>query len=255
LARGAGRPAGRRGFTLLEILVIGIILILVAIGVIAFGALDQSGKVTKTTLANLRSMLADFDARTRLRDQPQRIWIGGTATNTNPAVDPPIDLWKTQVVLPSTGASVASGSTTRYDWGPVANTQIVLQYLSRMPENKQLMTKLPSKQIHGVAETNRGGKLMGPSGDTRIIDPPLVLDAWNNPIIFVGSDGLSGVRFDSQKSGAGTPTRRVTSTGVIADTPAVTAANRSKSWRPFFASAGPDGDFATGDDNVYSFEQ
>jgi hypothetical protein len=24
--------------------------------------------------------------------------------------------------------------------------------------------------------------------------------------------------------------------------------------RPFFASAGPDGDFATGDDNIYSFQ-
>jgi prepilin-type N-terminal cleavage/methylation domain-containing protein len=249
------RLAGRRGFTLLEILVvIGIILILVAIGVITFGALDQSPKVTKTTLANLQSMLADFDARTRLRDQPQRIWVGNSLTNTNPAVDPPIDLWKTQVVL-SNPSSVASGSPTRYTMDGVANTQIVLQFLSRMPENKQLMTKLPSKQIHGLAENNRGSKLTGPTGDTKVIDPPLVLDAWNNPVLFVGSDGLSGVRFESQKTGAGSPTRRVTSTGIVADSPAVTAANRSKSWRPFFASAGPDGDFSTGDDNLYSFEQ
>ena len=28
----------------------------------------------------------------------------------------------------------------------------------------------------------------------------------------------------------------------------------SRTGRPFFASAGPDGDFSTGDDNVYSFE-
>jgi hypothetical protein len=47
----------------------------------------------------------------------------------------------------------------------------------------------------------------------------------------------------------------VTSTGIIPGTGLVNPAERSKSWRPFFASAGPDGDFQTGDDNVYSFEQ
>ena len=124
-----------------------------------------------------------------------------------------------------------------------------------MPENKQLMTKLPSKQIHGMAETNRGPKLTGPSGDTKVIDPPLVLDAWNNPVLFVGSDGLSGVRFDSQKSGTGLPpTRRVTSTGIIptpAPSPPPTAPSpggRSSRRR------GRTGIFPTGDDNLYSFE-
>jgi hypothetical protein len=52
------------------------------------------------------------------------------------------------------------------------------------------------------------------------------LDAWGNPIIFVPAGGLAGVHVDPVRSPDG---------------------------RPFFASAGADGDFATGDDNLYSF--
>ena len=43
---------------------------------------------------------------------------------------------------------------------------------------------------------------------------------------------------------------RVTSVGVDVITAPLPATRR-----PFFASAGPDGDFRTGDDNLYSFDQ
>jgi prepilin-type N-terminal cleavage/methylation domain-containing protein len=245
----AMRPR-RGGFTLLEILVvIGIILLLVSIGVIGFRALDQSGKVTKTTLENLRSMFNEYEQRTKLREQPPSMWLDDSPAN--PANNPNANLWHAQVRL--TGpTSVNSGGDKRYDWGAVANTQIVLAYVTRIPENKQVMTKIPSKQVHGTADGDKGKKLT-PTGDEKTIDPPLVLDAWNNPIIFVGSDGLTGVTFTS-KSGE----FRVTSTGLVSAPTgggSVDPNTRSKSWRPFFASAGPDGDFHTGDDNVYSFEQ
>src|SRR5439155_14076356 len=190
-------------FTLLEILVvIGIIILLVAIGVIAFGALDQSPKVTRATLSNLQSMLSEYQAMTSLREQPPQIWRNNNPVSTAlPANN--ASLWGEQVFIDASGANVAGGGPRRYDWGPLGNTQLVYQFLLRLPNNKQLMTKLPSKQIHGVADTAspRGNKLMptGGGADPRKIDPPLILDAWNNPILFVGSDGLPGVTFESRK--------------------------------------------------------
>jgi prepilin-type N-terminal cleavage/methylation domain-containing protein len=248
----------RGGFTLLEILVvIGIILLLVSIGVIGFRALDQSGKVTKTTLENLRSMFNEYEQRTKLREQPGNMWFNGSLQTPKPAANPPIDLWRTPVVL-SGATSVNSGGDKRYDWDAIGNTQIVLGYVNRIPENKQVMTKIPSKQVHGTADGPKGSPpRLTPVGDEKLIDPPLVLDAWNNPIIFVGSDGLAGVTFKDRNNEK--DEFRVTSTGLVGPIPTgsgyVSAAERSKSWRPFFASAGPDGDFRTGDDNVYSFEQ
>ena len=257
------RLARRRGgFTLLEILVvIGIILLLVAIGVIAFGALDQSGKVTKTTLSNLQSMLAEFQAQTNLRDQPPFVWRAGTKAPTGatgPTGAPGASLWRDPAVIGTDAkhdGNVASGQPARYTWSAVANTQMVYQFLNRFPSNKQLMTKLPSKQVLGtIGQGDVRGDL---TGVERVIDPPLVLDAWSNPIVFVGSDGLAGVRYEAKKQGDGPPKpQRVTTAGIYdLKGSAYDTDGLPKSRRPFFASAGPDGDFKTGDDNVYSFEQ
>jgi hypothetical protein len=81
-------------------------------------------------------------------------------------------------------------------------------------------------------------------------------DGWGNPILFVPASGLH-VRV---LNGASTykptdatqnyiivsPEGSVSGNGTA--TPVVT-----KIGKPFWASAGPDGDFTKGDDNLYSF--
>jgi hypothetical protein len=59
---------------------------------------------------------------------------------------------------------------------------------------------------------------------------PIVLDLWGNPIWFVPAGALSVISANGHPHVVHSPGNR-----------------------PFFVSAGPDGDFRTGDDNVYSF--
>jgi prepilin-type N-terminal cleavage/methylation domain-containing protein len=87
---------------------------------------------------------------------------------------------------------------------------------------------------------------------------PVPLDGWGNPIIFVpgGELGISGVVEVNGRVPVGSG-GMVTSgdTGVPpGTTPLKTHTLVSPNGRPFFASAGPDGDFSRGDDNLYSFE-
>jgi prepilin-type N-terminal cleavage/methylation domain-containing protein len=70
---------------------------------------------------------------------------------------------------------------------------------------------------------------------------PVILDAWGNPIIIV----LGGV--------LGAPS--TATSGLMTAGGQVGIQVNSPDYHPFFASAGPDGDFSKGDDNLYSFEK
>jgi hypothetical protein len=76
---------------------------------------------------------------------------------------------------------------------------------------------------------------------------PVVLDGWGNPIIFVPPSGLSNVQVNVDSTIAA-----YKSTGNATLPQSVTI--QSPDGRPFWASAGPDGDFIRGDDNIYSFQ-
>lgn len=253
------RSLVRRGFSLLEILVvIGIILLLVGIAVLGFSALNPSGRATKVTLSNLHAMLGAYEAQAGLREQPQVVYVNNASrptTGTNAA-----SLWAHETTVPNPPgagqpdvADLTSGTANngRTMFDGVANAQRVYNFLNRIPSNKQSISAIPSKQVLGQVEgANRGGKLLGPTGNARQLEPPLILDAWSNPVVFVGSVGLTGVTFEAQRSGTGAPPRRkVTSVGIF--DPGVPTPQTA---RPFFASGGPDGNIRTGDDNVYSFE-
>jgi prepilin-type N-terminal cleavage/methylation domain-containing protein len=70
-----------------------------------------------------------------------------------------------------------------------------------------------------------------PSANSASVRIPL--DGWGNPIIFVPASGLTGVK--------------------LADGNYHTIV--SPDGLPFWASAGPDGNFTNGDDNIYSFQK
>jgi len=84
--------------------------------------------------------------------------------------------------------------------------------------------------------------------------PPVIfLDSWNNPILFVPASGLgTGANAVSVAGKATAPLGAVGLGSLTVGQP--TTIIKSSDNRPFWASAGPDGDFSTGDDNIYSFE-
>lgn len=73
---------------------------------------------------------------------------------------------------------------------------------------------------------------------------PIFLDAWGNPIIFVPGSGL--LVWSKSQAVQDTSTKQWYVKPILIQSP---------DKKPFFASAGPDGDFSNGDDNLYSFEQ
>jgi hypothetical protein len=104
---------------------------------------------------------------------------------------------------------------------------------------------------------------------------PVILDAWGNPIIFVPATGLIDVF-----SGAGSTDSSVAALplsnmppNVSRKLPPITSPEGQNdpnyttlplpkqpvgaraNGRPFFVSAGPDGNLSTGDDNIYSFDK
>jgi type II secretory pathway pseudopilin PulG len=90
---------------------------------------------------------------------------------------------------------------------------------------------------------------------------PVLIDGWGNPIIYVPATGLHVKLLNGQSSylasdpAAGTATQEF----IIISPEGSVSGNGSanpfvtRPGRPFFASAGPDGDFTKGDDNLYSF--
>lgn len=194
----------RKGFTLLEMLiVVGVILILVGLLLVGLRVLTTSSgaKATGQTLENLAAMLTEYGTARSLRE-----FQGG-----------PIEA----------PGSVQEGAAGRYSQA-VKETVEAYARMMQVPTIRQAMQRLPTDQLMSPEEAQKNGMRT---------DVRAVLDAWNNPIIYVPTGGLSGVNVaKSQRliTTSGEPTSRMN--------------------RPFFASAGPDGDFAKGDDNVYSFE-
>ncbi len=92
-----------------------------------------------------------------------------------------------------------------------------------------------------------------PTG-SRVADDavPVLLDGWGNPIIFVPG-GILGNGAAINADGTVIPGSGSMHSSAVSAPAGYQV--RSPDGRPFFASAGPDGDFSKADDNLYSFEK
>jgi prepilin-type N-terminal cleavage/methylation domain-containing protein len=224
------RRLDRNAFSLIEMLVvIGIILLLLTIGVLGFRHIERSNaeKQTKTTLAAADSMVQEMNAIGSLaaleglaNRSPTPIFTQGAVLNGTVSADRdnPGD-----VTLGKPGRdAVLQQNPPR----PSDNVQArVMRLLLSNPKNKTTVQTSPTSMLVTM-----------PAGYA----VPFLADAWGNPIIYVPSGGLAKVTFAN-----GAVNQTVTSTG---------QANNLQN-RGFWASAGPDGNFALGDDNLYSFQK
>jgi type II secretory pathway pseudopilin PulG len=264
-----------RAFTTLELLIaIAVLAILVGIAVLGARSIIGGSKIkdTKVRLESLAGMLTEFEAVTGegLKKQPAKMYYSPTPTPypTGPG-DEPLDIWydadpqtadlpignRVGQPLDNPGDvsadNVKNANSGRFRSTAVHNTQIVMGLITGIPAAQEMLGKLPPASLMG--NPNRDGTLnMGSltfiGGDNKAaLKPALVVDSWDNPIIFVPASGLRGVKLADHGP---TELHIITSKGVVEEAdPKIPAGVR-----PFFASPGPDGDFTTGDDNVYSFE-
>jgi prepilin-type N-terminal cleavage/methylation domain-containing protein len=218
---GSGQDVFRRqprgGFTLIEMLVvIGIILLLMTIGVLGFRSMERSNteKATRTALVNGEALLKEMNS------------VGALALIEGPAdaSQAPVYVTGSNVANPGAVGSTGSGRTAA-----ITNCQKMMRVLRANPKNRTAIANLPSNLL-----------MPTPSGGTPY-DPPVLIDAWGFPLIYVPSGGMTGVNFADN----GATNQTITSSG----------ATNSPQNRGFWASAGPDGDFSTGGDNLYSFGQ
>ena len=209
----------RRGFTLIEILVVlGIIAALIAMLFLGFKYVGKSSRdnMSHTMLQNMRSMLTEYTTSGGNLDKLEDIYA-------------PSD----SVASPT---AVAEGASDRNSTA-VNQTRTIMARLLAIPSNKKVLDSLPADHVW------------------RTGNDVVLLDGFGNPIIYVPRRGLTGVNLG--KTGENeypqaTKNRTIASPGakkLSTDDPPIMLG------QPFFASAGEDGDFSKGDDNHYSFEQ
>ena len=254
--RGSSHGA-RRAFTMIEILVvIGILAVLASIVLLGMRHITGRSKEqqTRVSMQNLRNMLAEYNARTRMKaprewyawDQGQALQLvkmdQSPFNSPDPTVNPACDFWRVPyraplsppapngngVALPVPApASVEVHQPDRIGRA-VQNTALASLVLVTIPENRTALQSFNDKLLQ-LADDDTATL-----ADERQARVPL--DAWGNPILLVPGSGLANVTVGGQ---------------LMAQTNPVKAQDN----QPFWASSGPDGDFQKGDDNLYSFEE
>ena len=107
----------------------------------------------------------------------------------------------------------------------------------KIPNNKTAIEKTDAANVRSTTVLLAPTSQVNTYGAEKQLTQPLLLDGWQKPLVYVGSGGLTNLK--TEISGTSASLGRV-----------ITAPNG----RPFWVSAGRDGNFETHDDNVYSFE-
>lgn len=148
-------------------------------------------------------------------------------------------------------------NVARYYAPAVQRTFDVMYVLLRDPKNRALVNSMPPKRILEIQQS-----MNGQSGGNQSLAVQkawnaraIILDGWGDPIIYVPAGGLHVSLVDASTGTYGQRNEyivRSTGTFLASDLKnhPITTADR-----PFWASAGQDGDFAKGEDNVYSFQK
>jgi len=217
----------RRGFTLIEIITaVAIIAALIAMFFIGFRYVKQRAQKdqTKVAVQTLRNMLTEYDVQGAAMRKLDDIYAG---------LDP----------MPAPGL-VTEGSAERTTGDAVKRTRLVMKRLLAIPANRKLLAGLPGATPNTTDPTKIDSDLIWRT--TNGTEEEIIfLDSHHNPIIYVPKSGMTGVT-------QGGKTLTITTPGARD----VKQPDNSTKFQGtgFFAAAGDDGNFQTGDDNVYSFQ-
>jgi hypothetical protein len=226
----------------------GVIILLMAMLFMGIRHVTMGMKInaTKATLSELQAMFSTYEQTTHLQRCPQT-WVSGAGfwtdpvTMISPSLSPPPPPGANRIDL-DTFTNQPPG-----DWKltEMIQTVLVMNMLTSIPENQKIISNLPNGAVKMVTVTFAAQTITG----------PVLLDAWNDPIIFVPSGRLENVTFAASLYTIGMQKGQLNAwyvTSVQKGQMPIPATLSGQ--RPFFASQGPDGDMATGDDNIYSFE-
>lgn len=204
----------KRGFTIIEVLAAIAIMMIIG-GMLLLGGKYMSESTKRTTTITVLQNLKSLIN--------EREVLIGTSANRR-------DINTEYGNAPATPLLVAESFSTRYPTATnaVGHTENIMVHLLGVPSNQSALANFPAKQFMKDA----AGVPYPYNPTASPPTAPILLDGFKNPIIICPSTGLSGVNI-------GTLTNQTIT---------------SKDGQPFCASAGPDGDFSTGDDNTYSFE-
>ena len=259
------RPTSRRGFTLVELLVvIGILVLVTGLVVGGFAAVGTGAqnRQTRAFMQTADALLTNYEAvqgqdkllgrmNARLENRGDYAVVvtsfGGEmqfvlqdASPTDDVVDPSV----------LDDALVNVDGPARFTNAAVVATQEALRLMARAGDNEQLLANLPSQALlpfpaAAPAGSVEDGERIFVAGDPGGQAQPLLADGFGNPMILVPPGGLRNLTLSAHEDEA----HVVTSRGIVEPD-----ASSPGGLRLFWASAGADGNFATHDDNVYSFE-